>query len=67
MWMNTFEVCEDNFSVEAMAVRFGVGDHRVGDVVFVFAYELGSAPRALLLVAHDAHSKPPCPVLSSCV
>jgi hypothetical protein len=52
--MNTFEVCEDNLSVEVMAVRFGVGNHRVGDLVFVFACELGAASRALLRVAHDA-------------
>jgi hypothetical protein len=53
VWVNTFHMCENDFSVEAVTVRGRVGKHLVGDVVLVVAFELGSASRALLLVPHD--------------
>ncbi len=55
--VNTFEVGENDLSVEVVAVRHRVVDDSVRDLVLVIASELGTAPMALLLVTHDQHSR----------
>jgi hypothetical protein len=51
--MDSFEVREDGFSVEAVAVLRRVGEDCVGDLVLVLPGELLPTSRALLLVAHS--------------
>ena len=57
--MDAFEVCEDDLSVEGVAVRGCMFDDGVCDLVLVVPSELDTAARALLLVTHGDDSKRP--------
>ena len=65
---NTFEMCENYFSIELVAVYRCVSEHSVRDLAVVVASELGSASRALLFVEHDdTLSRPACAAQFMCL